>query len=532
MSWHPRIRTILLLVNIGTLAVMVGGFSLLRVFENSLVQQTETELNTQAVFISALYKAFYSRQKGKVNDMPLRINEAEVQWQPLESTLDISSAHLLDEQPIPLPYTGEISDDETEVGRSLVRILQEVQIQTLASIRIVNADGVVISSTNLTNNISLSNRPEVMAALKGNRQALLRKRKLTHDTPSAHSISRSADFRVYVIQPIEYQGKVIAAVVLSRTPKNLYQLLGRYKLSIAAYVFFVLLTVWIIATLTSFTIKKPIIALMEQADRAKRGEKRAVTPLKQPGTHEIMQLSASVADMAQVLEQRADYIMEFLSHVSHEFKTPVTAIQGAVELLIDHHETMTDQQRQRFLFNLQQDSMRIEKLVYRLLDLAKADLKTKSLEHTLVNPSLSRLVSQYSSHTISITQNNRSASANIDNLAVNIDQSTFDSIFGNLIDNAIQANATQLFIGCEVDNQYLSVHVVDNGDDISENNRDKMFEPFFTTHRDTGGTGLGLSIIKSLLKAQSGSIQFAYRDQMPWCDYSKTFVISLPIVKG
>ncbi|MDQ6963176.1 MAG: histidine kinase dimerization/phospho-acceptor domain-containing protein [Mariprofundaceae bacterium] len=68
--------------------------------------------------------------------------------------------------------------------------------------------------------------------------------------------------------------------------------------------------------------------------------------------------------------------------LSHEFKTPVTAIQDAVELLLDHHDTMTKSQQLKFFKNLAKDSQRLEKLVYRLLEFAKADLKQISEEKT------------------------------------------------------------------------------------------------------------------------------------------------------
>src|SRR5439155_39005 len=109
-----------------------------------------------------------------------------------------------------------------------------------------------------------------------------------------------------------------------------------------------------------------------RGERAARGEQGAVAPLARPITREVARLSEAVATMARTLEERADYIRTFASQVSHEFKAPLTAIQGAVELLRDHAATMSAEERDRFLENLAADAQRLERLVRRLLELARA----------------------------------------------------------------------------------------------------------------------------------------------------------------
>jgi signal transduction histidine kinase len=96
--------------------------------------------------------------------------------------------------------------------------------------------------------------------------------------------------------------------------------------------------------------------------------------------------------------------------------------------------------------------------------------------------------------------------------AVEEDISTFiapeilETVFTNLLDNSRQNGADRVDIKAGRSNGHLSVTVVDNGQGISPANVDKIFTPFFTTHRDQGGTGLGLGIVRSLLKAYGGDI--------------------------
>ena len=99
-------------------------------------------------------------------------------------------------------------------------------------------------------------------------------------------------------------------------------------------------------------------------------------PLTRPGTAEVGELSSAVSQLASTLEERADYIQNFANHVSHEFKAPVTSIRGAVELLSEHDNSMSAQQRQQFLRNLNKDALRLQRLTSQLLNLARADVTT------------------------------------------------------------------------------------------------------------------------------------------------------------
>jgi len=55
----------------------------------------------------------------------------------------------------------------------------------------------------------------------------------------------------------------------------------------------------------------------------------------------------------------------------------------------------------------------------------------------------------------------------------------------------------------------IAVEVMNDGEPIADNNRDKIFMPFFTTRRESGGTGMGLEIVRSMLRAHRGSIRLA-----------------------
>src|SRR6185369_11907392 len=81
------------------------------------------------------------------------------------------------------------------------------------------------------------------------------------------------------------------------------------------------------------------------------------------------------------------------------------------------------------------------------------------------------------------------------------------AIFGQLLRNAVEHGATRVGISAEREDGMLRVTVADNGTGISAGNRDRVFEPFFTTRREAGGTGMGLQIVRSMLAAHGGTIR-------------------------
>ena len=213
--------------------------------------------------------------------------------------------------------------------------------------------------------------------------------------------------------------------------------------------------------------------------------------------------------MAITLEQRAEYIRSFASHVSHEFKTPLTAIQGGVEILRDHFDTMSTDERQRFLGNVAQDADRLTRLTQRLLELARADvLKPGENDVADVIAVAERLRERYKERGLAVSIASKGEGA-----PVAMAEETLEAVLSHLLDNAHQhgANGATVRVNSELSaatlQPSLTITVSDDGPGISAANAKRIFEPFFTTARQKGGTGMGLAITRSLLAAHGGDIE-------------------------
>jgi len=187
-------------------------------------------------------------------------------------------------------------------------------------------------------------------------------------------------------------------------------------------------------------------------------------------------------------------------HVSHEFKTPLTAIQGATELIQEHGTTMPPEQFARFLYNITTDAERLNKLVTRLLEMARADVTLPRQEKSEFNFIMKELQSRYQDSNFKIINSQTEAT-------LPIPEDIIITILGNLIENSRQHGATEVVISVEKDVSKIKVIIADNGHGISKANIDKLFTPFFTTKRDQGGTGLGLIIVRALLTAYKADIK-------------------------
>jgi signal transduction histidine kinase len=241
---------------------------------------------------------------------------------------------------------------------------------------------------------------------------------------------------------------------------------------------------------------------VEQARRAGAGEKGALREVERPGIAEIAQLSAALASMARTLELRGDYIRSFASHVSHEFKTPLTTIRGSVELLDDHEATMTGDERKQFHARIAQAGERLEHLVQRLIDLAKADVARPeggSCEALAVAQSVAAR----------LRENGLAVEVEGEARTIAMAEPVLDGILATLLDNSRTHGGASAMASIHVASEGgdVVIDVADSGPGISAANAAKLFTPFFTTARERGGSGLGLVIARSLAEAHGGTLE-------------------------
>ncbi|MDE1153773.1 MAG: ATP-binding protein [Micavibrio sp.] len=495
---HSVFAGILLFV---LLLPLSGGY-FFRIYENELVRQTESELIAQGIFISAIYKDAILGEEHIPQDYgnPILLPQPQLDdvYKPVPPQLDLRTATILPPRPDAIAPAVAVRPFEATVGRRLLPILQDARISTLSSMRILNPAGIVISGTSETG-LDMRNVEEVQSALKGAYTSVLRQRISDEPRPPITSISRGTDTRVFIAMPIYLRDRVIGVAYLSRSPRNILKALYEEKESVFLAALFILAMTGAIALMLSTAIGRPLRALSRHALQLAQGDK---DPEKLPNAPiaEIASLMHSFEKMSLTIEARSEYIRSFAMHLAHEFKTPLTAIQGAIELLREHPHDMSPDQRARFMGNISKDTDRLKKLVTRLLELARADVMQPRHETTDLQACLQSLDQRYAGAIklqLPVTEK-----------SVLIGSDILETVLVNLIDNAVQIGAQHVDISMTQEDSDIMLDVTDDGPGISGNNAARLFTPFFTTRRENGGTGLGLVITKSLLKAHGGDISF------------------------
>ncbi len=516
VSWKPRVRSVLLLVNLSILILPLAGIGILRLYENALLRQTESELSAQAAFVSAAFKSAllrnYKHSTNKSNlqhyGIPLvdNKNTRQLKWRPQPPSLDLASDDILPPPPDPEMSRMIIQPAVLQAGEEITEIMKDAQQTTLAAIRVVDVNATIVASTGRDLHQSLASWQEVNRALSGEFYTVLRQRISDQPAPALSSISRGTTVRVFLASPVIHQGRILGAVILSRTPANIAQSLYKHRIELMIAGMILIGLVLAISAITALTITIPLEAVTRQAKHVANGESGPVTVLKKPVTYEVSELSQAVVQMAEHLDSRAHYIQNLAAQVSHAFKTPLTSMRGAIELLQDHPDNMPAEDRERFLKNLHKDAEYLNTLVQRLLELARADTIQADQSVSLLKTIVERVAERNQRPGLSVKISGQDSQ-------VMINEDILETIIENLLDNARQHGGDKIDIEISELSDYsakstiCSLKISDNGSGVIAANRETIFEAFFTTKRNQGGSGLGLAVTRSLLKAYKGSIE-------------------------
>src|ERR1700733_7931272 len=213
------------------------------------------------------------------------------------------------------------------------------------------------------------------------------------------------------------------------------------------------------------------------------------------------------------LRKQEKFRRDFLSNISHEFKTPLFAIQGYIEALQD--DGLED--KQLALDFLAKASKNVDRLSYLITDLDEiSKLESGEIPINLTRFKINDLIKEVmESMELKARQHNIKLifkQKYDDSILVNADREKIRQVLVNLIDNSLKygneegETAISLF---ELHDQVL-VEVTDNGIGIEEKYLPRLFERFFRTDtsrsRQIGGSGLGLAIVKHIVEAQKQTI--------------------------
>jgi signal transduction histidine kinase len=500
-----RLRTILLATLVFVAALPGVAAMFLRVYENTLVRQTEAELIAQG---AALVAAGQASWPGAVPSPQRRSTRPE------EPQIDLNASSIL--PPLPPPRRRETKPDPEALAaaRMLEPVIASTAQITFAEMQLIDRNGTVLSGR--LARLSYAHVPEVAGALKGRVRTVLRHNGAYQRRYPLEWLSRASDILIHHARPVRVDGQVVGVLLLSRSPRALFRGIYEDKGKIMIGIGLIFATLVLLSGLLSRGIAKPIeeLSVATKGLALGKGELPAPPPT---AAIEIQSLYADFAAMAEAIDRRSRYLRDFAHAVSHEFKTPLAGIRGGIELLEDHHGTMEEKDRRRFLANMAADADRLAQLVSKLLELARADMARPEQGESTSETELRAILADGAAIEV-----DAALPKALPPLAV--PPATLRAVLTSLLQNSIQAGASRVLASGKVKDGWLSLELADDGPGIAEADRARVFEPFFTSRRSSGGTGLGLPIARSLLEASLASIELLPSNE------GARFRLSLPLL--
>ena len=222
---------------------------------------------------------------------------------------------------------------------------------------------------------------------------------------------------------------------------------------------------------------------------------------------------------------------DFAANVSHELKTPLTAIKGFVETLQNMDDDQDSEKKIEFLTIIEKNVTRMAAIINDLLSLSQLErMQNNDMDFKSYNiiPIIDRAISECQNISdqkqIAINKNYP------DMLMAEVDPFLIEQLIINLIDNAVKYSRekTNISISALENNKHAIIKIKDSGLGIKKEELSKIFNRFYRVDkarsRNTGGTGLGLAIVKHIARYHNGSANVTST-----LGKGSTFEISLPL---
>lgn len=305
-----------------------------------------------------------------------------------------------------------------------------------------------------------------------------------------------------VASPIKVNEDIIGVLAVCKPTESvkLFLEVARRDLVVVGVVAAVALL--FIAVVTSFWITWPIEKLTRHV-RAVRDGKRAAAP--KLGKSEIGALGAAFEDMRVALEGK-QYVEDYVQTLTHQMKSPLSAIRGAAELL---EEDMPPAQRRQFLDHIRSESVRMQDLVDRMLQLSALENRKQLQDVAEVN--IAELIAENieSMQAAFSGKRIRVSATEVEPLVVKCERFLVRQAITNLLQNAVDfsTDGGVLSVAARKTDHSIEIAILDNGCGIPDYALDKVFDRFYSLSRpDTGrkSSGLGLAFVREVAALHGG----------------------------
>jgi two-component system, OmpR family, sensor histidine kinase MtrB len=258
----------------------------------------------------------------------------------------------------------------------------------------------------------------------------------------------------------------------------------------------------LLGLLASRRIMRPLGTIAVTAEKIEKGDLSA--RLANSKDRDLARLVSSFNSMTDSLEEKIQRERRFASHVSHELRSPLTSMRGAVELVANRKGELGER-AQLGVELLEKDVKRFERIVLDLLEIARIEAGAASID--MVSLRAEPLLRSVLTH-LAIDPALLEVAKNVGTREVQVDARRFERVVANLVENANNHGGGVKAIRLQRVEKILSVHVDDAGPGVPFSERDRVFERFARggNGRHLPGAGLGLALVTEHLRLMGGTI--------------------------
>ena len=310
---------------------------------------------------------------------------------------------------------------------------------------------------------------------------------------------------MYVAAPIRWGGEIAGVVSVGKPMRGFGGFIAsaRQKLLLVGLTSGV--SVILLAVLVSVWLVRPF-SLITEYIRFVRDQKQVSLPRLSRRALGI--LGAAYAEMRDALAGR-NYAEEYVQALTHEIKSPLSAIRGAAELL---QKPMPEERRERFLKHIRDETQRIQNLVDRLLELSGIEKRRGLTEIQTVR--LDELLPEATASLAPLAdaRDVRIVLHGADGSVLGGDRFLLHRALTNLLQNAIDFSppGAEIEIAVTPTHRTYQISIRDHGPGIPDYALDRVFEKFYSLRRPNSGkksTGLGLSFVKEIAELHRGAVE-------------------------
>jgi len=382
----------------------------------------------------------------------------------------------------------------------LQKRLQSINQNLDTRVTVIRKNGVVIadSEEDPANMENHGSRPEVLAAMLG-------------EYGVATRFSSTLGMKMmYLALPVQLEGHLVGYV---RTSLPLLLIEKRVKQSQTNIVFgavFVTVASLLLGLFFSRRLSFFLTEMTAVAQSMAQGNYDQNIAISR--SDEIGKLASALNKLSKSARDLEVIRRDFIDNVSHELKTPITAVRGLIETVIEDEE-MSAASQERFLAKIQNQSIRLSSIVSDLLELSQLESGKGISEKEFFD--LNEVIN---STVISLMQVAENSNIRVevklpeDSLILFGDKNSLFQVVRNLLENALKYSPKDSAVRICIyeKNEKAVIEVQDWGIGIKRQDQDRIFERFYRVDkarsRELGGTGLGLSIVKHIVLAHSGEI--------------------------